>query len=304
MSGSKLFIHPVTFVNTNDASSPSDTNSSVLLAGGLAIKKSLRVNNKSFFSNGLDVANNTITSLGTCVNPTDSANKSYIDTSVLSFPLNASLYRNGSNILGISSFALGTGLLGGSGTSISVNPVQSLTSLNLSTPLSISSGGTSVSSVTTSPTPNAFAGWDTNENLNTMGLVLGNGYRKMYNYSGNIISSNVGNIQLLFTSASNTGFYAKVIANLANQTNSTYMSTLEFECNTQDGTVIRYWNFGVNGTTGSFPWNPVLTVGNSTISFQPMNQSIYLYSLFVEVYGNASLISVTQDSTIVYTTNY
>lgn len=42
---------------------------------------------------------------------------------------------------------------------------------NSITPLPISGGGTSVSSVTTSPTANAFAGWDVNSNLSVNSLI-------------------------------------------------------------------------------------------------------------------------------------
>jgi hypothetical protein len=126
---SKLFIYPVTFVNTNDAISPNDPDASVTISGGIAVQKTAHFATKMFTA-GLDAGNTIITQVATPILSTDAVNKSYVDGITISTDFTID---NIANVLGISSSALGTGLLGGTGVSISVNPTQTLDNLTITT---------------------------------------------------------------------------------------------------------------------------------------------------------------------------
>lgn len=53
------------------------------------------------------------------------------------------------------------------------NPITGTGTVGLDIPVAISSGGTGVTSVTTTPTANAFAGWDANKNMSANNFIPG-----------------------------------------------------------------------------------------------------------------------------------
>ena len=132
---SRLFIHPVTFVNTNDATSAIDPDASVTISGGLAVQKTAFFATKLYANGGIDVGNHIITHVSTPLTSTDAVNKSYVDGTILT--TNFSIDNN-ANVLGISSNALGTGLIGGSGSVISLDSTQSFSNLTVTTSVDFS----------------------------------------------------------------------------------------------------------------------------------------------------------------------
>jgi len=91
MSVSRLFIHPVNFRATEDATSPTSP-ASISIKGGLAVAKSSYIGGNlntigtifaqsgvSIASGELDVGSNPVVNVPTPVNPQDASNKSYVD---------------------------------------------------------------------------------------------------------------------------------------------------------------------------------------------------------------------------------
>ena len=133
---SKLFLHPVSFKSTSDSTSSSDSTAAVSVKGGLSVLKNGNFGGK-LSAVGFSAGNGVISNVATPILSTDACNKAYVDIYTSTFtspppPTDFSLEID-SGDLRISSNALSTGLLGGSGTAISVNPVQTLTQLTCST---------------------------------------------------------------------------------------------------------------------------------------------------------------------------
>jgi hypothetical protein len=128
MSISKLFIHPIIFRNTNDADGPTDETTSVSILGGLNVRK------HAFFKAGLDACAFEITNVGTPSVSTSAANKFYVDSmlaSGINYPVDAMSLEIYGNMVRIASGALGTGLLGGSGSPIRISPDQTFSTVTI-----------------------------------------------------------------------------------------------------------------------------------------------------------------------------
>src|SRR6478609_805628 len=141
MSQSKLFIHPITFRNTNDSTSALDSNAAIAVLGGVSIAKTL-------YTKGIDLGSKEITNVAEPTLPTSAATKSYIDSKVSAGITADTADAFSLEVVGspakirIASAGIGTGLLGGGGTAITINPNLSLSTLTLSDATDSSSAST------------------------------------------------------------------------------------------------------------------------------------------------------------------
>jgi hypothetical protein len=229
---SKLFIYPVTFVNTNDAISPADPDASVTISGGLAIQKTAHFATKMFTA-GLDAGNTVITQVATPLIATDGVNKSYVDGITLTTDFTID---NIANVLGVSSGFVGTGLLGGTGVAISVNPTQSLTSLTVSTIANFSNivvNGVSTPLISTDAANKSYVD----------GLIplAGTGLTKTINtFSINALQTQITSIGTL------TGLTVSGTTNLTNTTESTSVETGALVLSGGVGISKRLWTRNLN----------------------------------------------------------
>jgi len=204
---SKLFIHPTTFVNTNDAISATDPDASVTISGGLAVQKKAYFATK-IFTEGVDANNTIITQVATPVAATDAVNKSYVDGITISTDFSID---NNSNVLGVSSGALGTGLSGGSGVVISVAATQSFDNLTVTTSANFS--GVTIAGV---GTPSAATDGANKSYVDGLVVTAGTGLTKVVN------ALNVNASQTQITSIGTlTGLTVSGLTNLTNTTEST-----------------------------------------------------------------------------------
>lgn len=119
---SKLFTRPVNFSNEFEAASSTDESAALSSRGGLAVRKSIFSGRKVTAEGGFDATGQRVLNVGDAVDATDAVNLSSLQTNVDG----SSIETDAEGRFRIAAGAIGGGLVGGSGTPISV-PIDNAT---------------------------------------------------------------------------------------------------------------------------------------------------------------------------------
>jgi hypothetical protein len=274
---SKLFIHPVTFVNTNDAVSSTDPDASVTISGGIAVQKTAYFATK-IYTTGLDADNNIISQVSTPIAATDAANKSYVDGVAITTDFSID---NNANVLGLSSGALGTGLTGGSGVVVSLESTQSFTNLTITGTATFS--GITVNGI---GTPSALTDAANKSYVDGLVSTAGTGLTKLVNvFSVNASQTQITSLGTLtsltvsgqITSTISTGTAPFVIASTTNvpNLNASTLSGATFASPGPIGSTIASTGaFTTLTSTGTVTSSGIVSITNTTESTITTNGSL------------------------------